>query len=470
MLVLRRLSKPFRLQGFLHDKIYGQETLFGRDGLTVMAISASLTANFSDWLKSHVVVASLVVLFCAFLPRILIAWRADPSYLVKAYSDANTYIIPARSLIEQGAFLNSAREPDVHRTPGYPLFLALLMSLVGPSLHAVLLVQAGLLSLQVLALYWLARSLLPPTMAFFSSMLASFSPWGAVLAAIPMTEGLFLLLLTLNFLTIKFTEASRSRVLIILGGSCVGLLTAAAVLVRPIWPLVVLIAGALFLYYGPRRKGVWLLLAVMLTCSLTPLAIWRERNRRQAQFHGLSDIAGVTVWRYLASRVEAEATGRDHHLEKKTQVRLDKGPLKLPAQEAYDEHWRGAKAIFREHPLLTIYCFLRSAAEHALHPSPDVLRPARLNFSGDYVVLAFLWGGLLVLAGLGWPYAANPLWYADKIDKGFLLTMLVICSLLTLSSGVSFGIGSRLRAPLEIIVPLLASLGLLRQLRRLRGL
>jgi hypothetical protein len=434
-----------------------------------MTVSADFYSNFSAWLRDHVIAASIIVLLCSLFPRVLIAWRADPAGLVKAYSDAGTYLAPARSLIEQGAFLDGAGEPNVHRTPGYPLFLAIIMSLVGRDLHKVLIFQALLLSFQVLALYWLARHVLPPAMALLGGLLASFSPWGAVLAAIPMTEGLFLLLLTLIFLAIKLTEAWRSPALIMLGGSCVGLLTAAVVLVRPIWPLVILIAGALLVCYGPRRNGVWLLLALMLTCSLTPLALWKERNRREAQFDGLSDIAGVTAWRYLAKRVKAQATGQDHHLRDEDWIRLDKGAWKLPAQEAYDEHWRRAKAIFREYPLLTAYCFVRSAAEHALHPSPRVLQPGQMNFLGDYVVLALLWGGLLFLACLGWPYTTSPAWDAGVIDRGFLLTMLVICLLLTLSSGISFGTGSRSRAPLELIVPLLASIGLLRQVRRRAG-
>jgi 4-amino-4-deoxy-L-arabinose transferase-like glycosyltransferase len=434
-----------------------------------MSISSRFPEHFSAWLRGHFIVASLVILFCSASPRVLIAWYAYPVDLVNSYSDAGTYLSPARNLLEQGAFLNSSGEPDVHRTPGYPAFLAVIMLLVGRDMHNVLVLQAVVLSFQVLALYWLARVLMPQVTAFLGGVLASFSPWGIILAVVPMTEALFLLLLTLIFLTVNFTKALRSPAMIIVGGSCVGILTAAAVLVRPVWPLVVLISGALFLHFGPSRKKVWLLLAVTLICSLTPLAIWRERNRREAQFDGLSDIAGVTAWRYLAWRVNAQATGQDYRIRDEEWARLDKGDLKLPPQKASDEHWRRARAIFREHPFLTAYCFIVSASEHIFNPSPDILRPARLNFFGDFAVLGLLWGVLLLLACLSWPCMTGSEFNVDVIERSYLLIILVICSLLTLSSGISFGAGSRLRAPLELIVPLLASVGLLHQVHCFGG-
>ena len=80
----------------------------------------------------------------------------------------------------------------------------------------------------------------------------------------------------------------------------------------------------------------------------------------------------------------------------------------MSIQQADQERWRRAKAVFREHPVLTSYYFLLSSAEHAVHPSPSVLSPARLNFYGDYWVFALFWGGLLILAYLGWRHNADP--------------------------------------------------------------
>jgi hypothetical protein len=48
------------------------------------------------------------------------------------------------------------------------------------------------------------------------------------------------------------------------------------------------------------------------------------------------------------------------------------------------------------------------------------------------------------------------------IDRNWLTAMLMIGILLTLTGGVSFGAGARYRVPLELIVPLLAGVGLVR--------
>jgi uncharacterized membrane protein len=60
------------------------------------------------------------------------------------------------------------------------------MTITGESLNnglrSVLIVQTVILSFSVLILYWLARGILTPMMAFIGAVLAAFSPWGAVMA------------------------------------------------------------------------------------------------------------------------------------------------------------------------------------------------------------------------------------------------------------------------------------------------
>jgi hypothetical protein len=237
------------------------------------------------------------------------------------------------------------------------------------------------------------------------------------------------------------------------------LLTATAVLVRPIWPLVLLVEGALFFLYGPKRKGVGLLLTLSLIFSVIPLLMWKARNQQVSHFNGLSDIAGQTASQYLASRVKAHLTKQDRW-ELVKRAGDEESRWHMSTREIDQERWRRASRVFKEHPLLTCYYFFVNSAEHIIHPSPDVLTPAGLNFFGDYWALAFLWGGLLILALIGWESEAA---CEDGTTSGVWLSgLLIVCILLTLSSGISFGGGSRFRMPLELIVPLLAAAGLAR--------
>jgi len=204
-----------------------------------------------------------------------------------------------------------------------------------------------------------------------------------------------------------------------------------------------------------------------LICAVLPVEFWLQRNHAEAHFDSLSDIPGKTAFRYLAARVSAELTGRNRHAVAMAAYHED-ATWVLSVQEADNEHWRRANAVFREHPFLTVYSFLRSATEHAIHPSPDVLVPAKLSFRGDFAVLATAWAVLLAVAALGCLCSSDAAWDDGEINRKWLLTLLVICGLLTLASGISFAAGSRLRAPMELIIPLLSAIGLVRGIRAIK--
>ena len=103
-------------------------------------------ARVSIWLRTHAVLASLMVLFCSASLRLVMISRADMNQLVADYSDAGTYFIPAQNLIDQREFLNNKGKPMITRTPGYPVFLAGIMLLVGRDMRTVLIVQTIILS------------------------------------------------------------------------------------------------------------------------------------------------------------------------------------------------------------------------------------------------------------------------------------------------------------------------------------
>lgn len=425
-----------------------------------------LFGTYSRWLQVHPVLASVIILTCALALRIAFVYRAAPSELV--FPDSGTYLDPALSLRESGSFLNKYQTPEVTRTPGYPLFLAALMTCLGTDLRTLLIVQAAIVSVNVVVLYWLARHILPPVMAFTGVLLAAFSPWASARAGFLLSDGVFLLLLSVLFYAIYLVvRYIRNLGLLIAGGTVVGLLTSAVIFVRPVFPLIVLVAGAMFLLHPGKKVRVWLLVATMLVSALVPLHLWKMRNLQEAQFNGFSDVSGKAAWQWLASSVKGQVAGStgDRWVMLKA-AEQDETRWALSLEQADSERWRRATEVFRTHPFLTLYVLILNAGEAFIHPQPSILTPAGLNFHGDSIVLGGLWGLFLLFAAMGiWHLWGRSL-DDEAIDRSWLLAMLIICCILTLTAGVSFGAGARYRMPLELIVPLLAGVGLVRIMTR----
>jgi hypothetical protein len=430
---------------------------------------ATRIQRFSSWLREHLYFATVIVLVTSLAPRLFLTLSTDPGKL--NFPDSPTYFANAISLHEHGAVLDGRQKPEVFRTPGYPVFLLAIMVVTGKSLRdeglrIVLVVQTVIIAWSVVILYWLARRILPPVEAFTGACMAAFSPWGAAMAGFPLSDGLYLLILALLFLIMYFVvEHTTNFSWILVGGVLIGLVTSAAVFVRPIWPLVVLVAIALLLLCGDQRKKAWILIGVMLLSAASPIYLWKARNQREAQFDGLSIVPGVNVYQYFAPAVKAQLKGAEKdrwamlQAARKEESQWSQG---LSIQETNDERWRRANAFFREHPFLTVYTFALNAGEALIHPHPSILEPSGLNFSGDKGVLAGLWMILLMLAGLGVGSTLDRNQAGGLIQRKWLIAILGICLLLTMASGITYGAGSRLRAPMELIVPLLAATGLMR--------
>lgn len=418
--------------------------------------------GYSRWLQVHPVLASVIILCCALFLRMLFVYSAAPSQLL--FPDSGTYLDPALSLRESGSFLNKYQTPEVTRTPGYPLFLAAIMTCVGTDIRTLLIVQAAIVSAGVVILYCLARHILPPVMAFTSGLLAAFSPWTSARAGFLLSDGLFLLLLSILFIVMYLVvRYVRNLTPLIVAGSIVGFLTAAVVFVRPVFPLIVLVAAVMFLLHPGKRIRVWLLVGSMMVSALAPLHLWEIRNLHQAKYSGFSDIAGKAAWQWLASSVKGQLSdsgGDRWAILRKAEE--EETHWRLSLQQADEERWRLAKEVFRAHPFLTAYVFILNAGEALVHPQSNILTPAGLNFYGDAIVLGGMWAFLVLCAALGMGHVWRKGQDIEFVNRNWLVAMLIICSVLTITGGVSFGAGARYRSPLELIVPLLAGVGLVR--------
>lgn len=223
---------------------------------------------------------------------------------VLASGDTASYLEPGRNLLLRGVF-QRAGLPEVGRTPGYPLFLALLS---GAGLALAALAQCGLSVANVWLTARLARACgASPTEARWAAWLMAFEPLTAIYAPRLLAETLFctLLLLSLEELATYCTGSDLRR--LALGGVAL----TAATFVRPAsYFLPLLWSGALVALFWREGGRRWQAAAVLLATTVPFLAAWQARNFVVSGFSGFSSIAVRNSYFYSAAEVTARAEGR----------------------------------------------------------------------------------------------------------------------------------------------------------------
>ncbi len=218
--------------------------------------------------------------------------------------DTMSYLVPGRNLLLHGRFFADG-VPDVLRTPGYPLFLAI-TSLDGLPLAAAANV---LLSVFSLVLVWRLgqRVFADNRIALGAAWFFAFEPVSSLFSVSLYSDTLFLTLLLLSMERLaEFLRGRRLRVL-----ALAGLWLAAATFVRPItYYLPVALALGLFLVLV-RVPGLrWKAPAVLLISVLPWLAAWQIRNRVETGYGGFSSISDVNLYFNSAVAITARVEHR----------------------------------------------------------------------------------------------------------------------------------------------------------------
>jgi 4-amino-4-deoxy-L-arabinose transferase-like glycosyltransferase len=194
------------------------------------------------------IAARLLFVFLPPLPR---ATKA-----IEPIGDSREYVALAKNLAAHRTFSRDTGpplRPELFRTPGYPLLLALPFALFGQSLVWPLLLQ---LLLSVAAV-WLTRKLalelgLEPRPAAFAALLVGLSPNLSFLSSKLISEPLFTLLLLVCLLLLNRYRLSRRTLDLIGTGISLGLL----ILVRPIATFFPLVVAAYVLYLVHRSSSI----------------------------------------------------------------------------------------------------------------------------------------------------------------------------------------------------------------------
>jgi hypothetical protein len=233
-------------------------------------------------------------------------------------ADTASYLIPGRNLLLHGHFVADGM-PDLLRTPGYPLFLAV-TSLAGLPAAAVANV---LLSVFNVFLVWrLGRAVSGnDRIALVAAWIFAFEPLSVVFSVVLLSETLFLALFLLSMERLaEFLHRRRLWVLAV-----AGLWLAAATYVRPVtYYLPVALAVGLFFAlmrvpgFPPQRQrpvaggpGLrWKAPAVILISVLPWLAAWQVRNRMETGYSGFCSISEKSLYFVTAAEVTARVEHR----------------------------------------------------------------------------------------------------------------------------------------------------------------
>src|ERR1039458_5064242 len=165
------------------------------------------------------------------------------------HADTSSYLIPGRNLLLHGSFVADG-VPDLLRTPGYPLFLAI-TSLAG--LLAAALANVILSVFSVILVWKLGKTVCDNNrIALGAAWIFAFEPVSFTYSSVLVSESLFLALFLLSLeRLVVFPRGRRLPVLV-----AAGLWLAAATFVRPVtYYLPLALALGLFLVLG-RLPGL----------------------------------------------------------------------------------------------------------------------------------------------------------------------------------------------------------------------
>lgn len=309
-----------------------------------------------------------VLVLAAKIATFELVLAADPD--VYRTNDSERYTALASELLQSGQFAVEG-EPEVMRTPGYPLFLAAMMGLAG-SEHIVVLIQI-LLSFAVAGLVWsLVRSRDPPV----EPRMAAAGAFAIVVLDPALTSAQFLLMSEVPFLLAVTAglfcvhrhfarEHSGS-----LWGAVIALTIASYI--RPIGLyLPILFVGVLAIRSVTRRKRGWLRHVGQLVLALSVYALlvggWVIRNERVSGVATFSSAGATHLYETLAAATVARVQDRSWH-DVRDEFRRTSYRVTEDEAERGEYAMRHAREILTSHPGEAVLIALQGTVTTLLAP------------------------------------------------------------------------------------------------------
>ncbi len=219
--------------------------------------------------------------------------------------DTESYLITARKLIESGQFANSV-QPEIFRTPGYPLLL-IPGILLGQQELVTIFIQILLSCFTIFLIYKIALAIWGESkIATFCALLYAVEPVSILWLTLLMPETLFTALITLfMYLLIKYlTEKSWKHLL------CAAITLAASIYVRPIGYYLPFLIAAILLIDSvtkiQKNKILMIHACVFFLVAMGSVGIWQVRNYVKTGYSGFAAVSDYNLYCYNGVSVIAK--------------------------------------------------------------------------------------------------------------------------------------------------------------------
>ncbi len=292
--------------------------------------------------------------------------------------DSQDYHVLAINLLDRGEFSRFSKVPfdaEVFRTPGYPLFLAVIYKFVGIHPLRVIPFQIGLSLLTLYLTYRIAERLFNEKVGLWAAGLLAVDPVSMLHSHLVLSETPFACCLTTSvYFFLGAVKEDRRYGRSVLGSFFLALAT----LTRPttyylgtiLLPLILL---AYWLSTADRKKAVRSVLAVVVV-QVILVGGWQVRNYLRTGSAEFSHIKGAALLFERASGIVAMAEGLSYDEAKKKLVSLYAGPLHhglaRETQAELGARWeKEGYRIIQQHPFMFLWVALKGGAALMVGPS-----------------------------------------------------------------------------------------------------
>ncbi|MCD6419670.1 MAG: glycosyltransferase family 39 protein [Synergistetes bacterium] len=433
-----------------------------------------------------------VLVFIALILRLAFFWLAythNQGFFVQP--DTPSYVMPALNMIKYHLF-SAGIYPDIKseiiRTPGYPLFLAMVFLLFGLKIMPILLFQIAISLLAVVFVYKIAYLIGGERAGWWAGLIAAVNPSLIISTNKILTGTLYsVMLLAAIYLIISVLVCSKRGLSRLAFGF---LILSLAAFVRPIGMYMGIVLVIVFLFWM-FRNGFGLLKSlfyslILLLIFVLPIVGWSYRNYVLTGYRGFSAIQSWDLLNYGAASTLALKNDSRREVEAK---KLMENVLK----EFKGKQWGELYNIMQKHAVEVI---LKNKWHFAIVQFKGILAVWSSTRAGDFFVasgildeypnfgkffyhmsikrfILFMWKnyrGILLLHFVLvvfyiFEYLLMLLGLFSTKWKLPVIVVLVVILYLSILSGGSLGT-ARFKVPIEPMVAILAGLGASRWIYR----